>query len=400
MYKNELKDNAKIKAAIEKEKSRHFDDVVFCYPDYIIPDSAVPANIKEEDCQINREFLFLKVKYDEILKRSVFIDIRIGKEINPSHISGGGAYGKNIDIKDIILVMDRDDYNKAKINSENIMGIPMEEREAFAAKLSKRENDLAFTYFYYVNIEARQKPYHFAHEAHHLSANLKIAEREKTNGALNAEDYYKSCEDSEKSAYFAEILKVVEAYHKGGDYNSFKAFPGTRYNWLKNKLKETSLEDRKAFVMDMDYLINGSAENWNEFSGGEFYRAEGGQFEAKTKGYAELNGEVKNKDTNKEYEAYKSIYFTYDIYNPDTCGYEEKDLSPKIKDNTGLNARAERFLHILKINARKKEMSENHDSANGFDDGLVISEEPARKPQSGVSFIKNIFSAKGKKENL
>lgn len=397
-YINELKDDSKLRAAIEDTKKRQGigDDIVFAYPEYAIPDSDVPNVIKENDCRINREFLFVKVQFDSALDRCLITDPRTNREVNLGEVSRGGSYGKNIDIKDIVFMMDREEYNIAKNTSEKIMSLSPEDRGSYVASLSSRESELAGMYYQNIDSESRDKPYQFAHEAHHTATNLEIKKREENTGSgtLSPEDYYKTCEDSEKSAYFSEVLKAIETYHKGGDYDSFKAFPGTRYNWLKEELKTLPVDERKAKVMDVDNLINSSNAYWD--TSNDFYRREGSQFEVKTKDYVELNGRVSTKNNNEEYQARKDIYYSFDVYNPDTKTYEKKSLSSKINKEVELNDRAKRFLRLMNASVKSKANNANIQASQNLGFDIFVSEE-VKEPEKKKLSVKDIFSFKKKR---
>lgn len=396
-YINELKDDNKLKTVIESEKSKYrSEDVVFCYPKYNISDNEVPDILKQNGTKINREFLFVRVEYDDNLKKCVYIDTRIDRKINLDSISRGGSYGKNIDMKDIVLVMSTPDYIKAKEVSDKIMSLPRNERDLYANQISDKDNNLAFAYFNYINSEERSKPYFFAHEAHHSETNAKIEQREKEvgYGKLNIEDYYKSCEDSEKSAYFSEVLKVIENYHKGNNYDDFKAFPGTRYNWLKDKLRDTSVDKRKDLVMDFTNLLKVSNNNWKQEISA-FYYDEGSQFEAKTKDYIDQNrGKVGSKESSEEYKLYKSIQYSYKIYNPDTKTYENKDLSDCVQD-IDINKRAKSFALRMKVEERKKDINNNGENTDFF----ISEEKTQEKKPSTIGILKSIFYKK-KREGM
>lgn len=339
MFLNELENNDKKAEALKNLKQPYEDsDNIILFPEYAVKTENMPKELRENGFQIHRKFRFVSVSYDENLERCITKDIRTNANFDLAEFSGGASYGKSIDMTDLVLIMKKQDYNLAKETSDKIMSLPCSDREACINKLSSKELSLAHLYFINIDVEARSKGYYFAHEAHHGISNLKI---EQAGLKPNPTGYYKSCEDSEKSAYFSEVLKVIEAYHKSGDYDSFKSFPGTRYNWLKDELKKLSVEKRSEKVGDMEFLINSSNKNWEDNN--DFYKKEGSQFEAKTKDYVIQNPTCYNgKD--EDYLACKEIYYTFDVYNPKTESYEQRKLASVIKDDVVIGDRGKEFL--------------------------------------------------------
>lgn len=189
--------------------------------------------------------------------------------------------------------------------------------------LSLRDENLYLTIQYCLS---RQKNYllTITHESKHQK-NRFLRERRQLKAdakKLSCEDIYKINVEDERSAKFSEILEAVNNYFKTGKDDLLNICKEEN-RWLKDALEGKSPEEIKTILSDHSFLLNACLKDWNTNFAPLYYDQFSYNCPEDAKHYLTLPDNVNHEEYNKQ----RSLYYSFEVYNPETGKTETKDFS-------------------------------------------------------------------------
>ncbi|MBQ9270929.1 MAG: hypothetical protein IJ218_01515 [Alphaproteobacteria bacterium] len=217
--------------------------------------------------------------------------------------------------------------------------------QEFAQNNLTNQRDRALFFFYGQEVERNQhRDSLLAHELKHVKNSIFYGGISLKNDykRLSAENYYRLAVEDERSAYLEQLVHDVNKYLQNGDMNDYSMFDEEN-DFFVNHLKSLRTDAEKlAYSTNWPRLV---AEKINDFEirhrsyydNGQAglaprYDADGDnlnrQFLIETKyliNTAPLNAEIDADGS--EFKKIRSLYYNYQIYNPQTRQMEQVNLS-------------------------------------------------------------------------
>ena len=169
------------------------------------------------------------------------------------------------------------------------------------------------------------------HELKHVKNAIFYAGLELKNDArrLSIEDLYRLKVEDERSAYFNEWLDGINKYLQKGDFSDYSMF-GNSAGTIVNKLKSLRTDgEKQAYVTDYRKVMSDFVDWFNANKQG-YYEA---QFNRNvTVATARLPLSAEPDSDRREYKRLRSLFYRYEVYNPQTRRMEYKDLSSFMAD--------------------------------------------------------------------
>lgn len=328
-YENQLTDNSILIAAKKEMETalgaKKVKDFVICYPDYQVSDEEIPDFVKQAGVKIVRNINKKILQVDE-QDNLYWYDFATGKNITETSFTMAGMKEdmSEIIMNDDVFVLSKKDYEICmNANKKNI------------SNLSPGYRRMVYFFHEYISNAALMKKASFAHELHHVMSGILLDARsaDDSTPSLSVSDKYKQCEDSEKAAFVAEYLKVIEEYHKRDNYEDLTIFP-IRYAPLRALLVNTPVHERKDIVMDMNFMINKAIFDWDNNKANSCYKIVGEQFDRITRKHAEKASVLKMENNSREYMIQRNLMYSFNVYNPYTKKHEMKALGSLVKIDT------------------------------------------------------------------
>lgn len=221
------------------------------------------------------------------------------------------------------------------------------------ATLPYREQNL-----YSIISQAHAKQKHqnssFIHESKHLKNHFLRERRQIKEGVpkLSCEDIYRINVEDERSADVAVLIEAINNYFKNGDHDLLNIIRKDK-PWLDNLLKGKTPDEVKAILSDHALLINSCIKDWNKNNTSEYNKL---QFEGLCTHQAQNYTSRPDDVNHEEYNRQLSLFYSFDVYNPQTGKTETKDLSKLITVDVDINEEGREI--IEKSKERRKIASE------------------------------------------
>lgn len=345
-FKNELSDNTAYKNLVKQREKT--EKVTYFFADYTVPDKFIPQKLQQNGLQINSVTEFYQVKYDDKTKKCILTDNN-GQEVELNS-NRATRSSTGITIYDKAFGFDQASVQIINSVDAHLKNPPAGQTAADAFKaLPKKEREVYSTYRYYLEhyLNPNQKFYSLSHEMHHELCAEQIDERraDVASGNLSIEDHFRLIENNEKTAHIAETLEGIRQYYltKG----KLESFP-SKCKWLTDDLKKLSPAEIDAKLADMNYIVNGTIENWNK-NYADSYRKSNNQFHDQMLKIAWSTPAHKISEDHDEYLRQRSMMFTFAVFNKDTGKKEIKDLSSFIKQDVEITPQLEKdYLNTIR----------------------------------------------------
>jgi len=186
-----------------------------------------------------------------------------------------------------------------------------------------------------------------AHELKHIkNAVLEDGLSLKTNHKrLSTENYYRISVEDERSAYLKELVNNVNAYLQKGDYDDFSMFYINNADIVENLRNLPTAAERKAYVQNWPQLVATKMQTFEKehrqmydygpqnASPDEDIKDEDG--DSKLRQFLQVTKERINQaplsapydENDEEFRKLRSLFYNFQIYNPDKRKKESVDLS-------------------------------------------------------------------------
>ena len=192
-----------------------------------------------------------------------------------------------------------------------------------------------------------------AHESKHQKNRFLRERRQLKDNAkkLSCEDIFRINVEDERSAVFAEIITTINNYFKTKDDTLLKSCCES-YSWLKNLLQGKTPEETKNILSDYTLLLNKSLEHWNKTFAESYLKQFRNLCPQDAQNYISLPDDVNHEEYNKQ----RSLFYSFDVYNPETGKTETKDFSKLINVDVIIEKEEREIIDFSK--KLRKDMSE------------------------------------------
>lgn len=230
------------------------------------------------------------------------------------------------------------------------------------------------------------------HETHHVKNEIfrKGLSLKDSHRRMSVEDLYRIEVEDERSAYLGELIYSLNRYLKNGDYDDFSMFKGNTFAFGEKLKSQTDYQQR--LIMSTDY---------NEIIGYVFdlfqkkYRDLYDKTQFKRNLLEYVNFEQLNAplDTEREYfKQIRSLYYNYNIYNPDTQKMENINLSKYITEDMEVDIPSEvkkcTIIPAKKILAKRiKEFTKKRDKGKINPDFIAVAKRLMRGALHSNTYI-------------
>ncbi len=162
---------------------------------------------------------------------------------------------------------------------------------------------------------------------------------------LSVENYYRAAVEDERSAYLEELVHNINTYLRRGDYDDFSMFYVNNYTFVQDLKRLRTPAERLAYVQNWPALVAKKMQDFeanhrasydygpeNATLTADDIDADGDsklrQFLQNTKNYVDRAPLCAPEDTDgAEFKKLRSLFYNYQIYNPQTHRMESVDLS-------------------------------------------------------------------------
>ena len=250
----------------------------------------------------------------------------------------------------------------------------------FAASLTDSKESALF-YFYANEVyRNRYRPTTIGHELKHI-ANAVFFDGlalKKDSKRLQTEDYYRIAVEDERSAYLSELVNNINTYLQNGDYNDFSMFSSNNQEHVTALKRLRTPEERKAYAQNWPELI-ATKMKYFEREHRKFY--DSSQLPTIFNEYINEAPLAAPEDADRsEFKKLRSLYYNYQIYNPETHRMEHVNLSRYITPDLEVlinDDKRNRIINPVKAQMTSRLQHFDEQRQNGsIDAGLV---EPAKR---------------------
>ncbi len=204
--------------------------------------------------------------------------------------------------------------------------------------------------------QKQQKKLHLTmvHECHHQKNHFFKKQRKfkKSAKLLSCENIYKINVEDERSAKFSEVLFAVNEYLKTGNDVSLTACKSAN-TWLENLLSGKTPKETKDILTNHALLLNRCLSFWNF----RFADAYNSQFANNCRAEAKQFSPLPDEKENEEFNKLRKMFYTFEVYNPETKKTEYKDFSKLIDTDIKINEKANAIIkecENIRQDVRKK----------------------------------------------
>ena len=153
---------------------------------------------------------------------------------------------------------------------------------------------------------------------------------------LSVEDCYCLSVENERSAYLEQLVNGINKYLKGGNYNDYSMFDEFSGDFAQTLKNCASDEERIAMATNMGLIVDYAVKKFNA-AHKESY--DNGQFIENTKILAGMQPVTAPEDIDGAwFKKIRSMYYNFEIYNPQTGRMEHRNLAQYIKPEWEVSA--------------------------------------------------------------
>lgn len=302
--------------------------------DYTTPDDSVPAMFKNIGGKITTKDLTFSVEL-------VDGEYKINDYVNTTAAFYGSENKIEIVRKQFSFLPEA--YNKlqgmiAQFNAAKAAD-PSLDISVFAARnFTDKESSSLFKIYAdeYTRIQNHDKI--LSHEMKHLKNKIFYGGLSLKNDAkrLSVEDCYRLSVEDERSAYLEEVVQAVNEYLKGGRYDDYSMFNKFSRNFASALQNFSSDAERLALATNSGAIVDFAIKQF-DLEHKESYDTT--QFIGTTKELAERQPVTAPEDTDRAwFKKIRSMYYNYEIYNPQTGRMEHRNLAQYIKPEWEVSA--------------------------------------------------------------
>lgn len=194
---------------------------------------------------------------------------------------------------------------------------------------------------------------------------------------LSVEDYYRLQVEDERSAYLSQVVNAANIYLKNGNPQDFTMFDGESGS-LVSALKKMPESSRFSYVSNPENLIDTA---FNSFTKNHRNEYDSLQFVNNMKLEMQRIPMSAEYDANRE-EFFKrrSLYYRYQLYNPQSGNYEYKNFTPFINSSREVYLSQDNITNIIEpcrqiVTRRLAEF--NRDKSRGEINPMLVEEAKA-----------------------
>lgn len=194
---------------------------------------------------------------------------------------------------------------------------------------------------------------------------------------LSVEDYYRLQVEDERSAYLSQVVNAANIYLKNGNPQDFTMFDGESGS-LVAALKKMPESSRFSYVSNPENLIDTA---FNSFAKNHRNEYDSLQFVNNMKLEMQRIPMSAEYDANRE-EFFKrrSLYYRYQLYNPQSGNYEYKNFTPFINSSREVYLSQDNITNIIEpcrqiVTRRLAEF--NRDKSRGEINPMLVEEAKA-----------------------
>lgn len=194
---------------------------------------------------------------------------------------------------------------------------------------------------------------------------------------LSVEDYYRLQVEDERSSYLSQVVNAANIYLKNGNPQDFTMFDGESGS-LVAALKKMPESSRFSYVSNPENLIDTA---FNSFAKNHRNEYDSLQFVNNMKLEMQRIPMSAEYDANRE-EFFKrrSLYYRYQLYNPQSGNYEYKNFTPFINSSREVYLSQDNITNIIEpcrqiVTRRLAEF--NRDKSRGEINPMLVEEAKA-----------------------
>lgn len=194
---------------------------------------------------------------------------------------------------------------------------------------------------------------------------------------LSVEDYYRLQVEDERSAYLSQVVNAANIYLKNGNPQDFTMFDGESGS-LVAALKKMPESSRFSYVSNPENLIDTAFKSFAKNHRNEYDSL---QFVNNMKLEMQRIPMSAEYDANRE-EFFKrrSLYYRYQLYNPQSGNYEYKNFTPFINSSREVYLSQDNITNIIEpcrqiVTRRLAEF--NRDKSRGEINPMLVEEAKA-----------------------
>lgn len=176
-----------------------------------------------------------------------------------------------------------------------------------------------------------------SHELHHIKNDVFISGLSLKEDAkrMSVEDMFRICVEHERSAYIEQLVQCVNVYLQKGDYNDFSMFDEECRFIAEDLSKMKTAAERKAYVCDWDNLV---AKMHEKFKTGHYNWYVENQFGRNLDDMIDRTQRTADFDSDRRYyKRLRSLFYQYQIYNPDSGKFESRNLADCIREEASID---------------------------------------------------------------
>lgn len=250
----------------------------------------------------------------------------------------------------------------------------------FAASLSDaKERDL---FYFYTNevVRNRYRNVTINHELKHIinSVFYDGLTLKQDYKRLQVEDYYRVAMEDERSAYLGELVKNINEYLQNGNFDDFSMFNSNNDDFVCELKRLSTAEERRNYVTDWPNLVSAKMRDFEQ-NFREHY--DEGQIPQNLNEYIKRAPLAAAEDIDhREFKRIRSLFYTFQIYNPSTHRTEQVNLARYITPDLEIEIDADkqnRIINPAKANLQNRLNDFTNRCQNGEIDVSLI--EPAKK---------------------
>lgn len=194
---------------------------------------------------------------------------------------------------------------------------------------------------------------------------------------LSVEDYYRLQVEDERSAYLSQVVNAANIYLKNGNPQDFTMFDGESGS-LVAALKKMPESSRFSYVSNPENLIDTA---FNSFAKNHRNEYDSLQFVNNMKlEMQRIPMSAEYDATREEFFKRRSLYYRYQLYNPQSGNYEYKNFTPFINSSREVYLSQDNITNIIEpcrqiVTRRLAEF--NRDKSRGEINPMLVEEAKA-----------------------
>lgn len=145
---------------------------------------------------------------------------------------------------------------------------------------------------------------------------------------LSVEDCYRLSVEDERSAYLNQVISGVNKYLRGGNLQDYSMFDTFSSDFAQTLRDCSSDAERVALATNMSAVVNYALTSFDAHHKNSY---DANQFAGNTSDLAREQPVMAQPDTDREwFKKIRSLYYNFEIYNPQTGQMEHKNLAQYI----------------------------------------------------------------------